>query len=160
PLEISVLVNEENEERVAIARNLAANLRSAGAAAVTEIVSFDEYQHRLLTGDFDIFVGGFSLALNPDLSFAFHSDNIGGSNIFGYNSNEMDLLLYIVRQSTTDFGLMSGMRDLQNHIADNLPIYGIAFNREIVTTSPRLYGNFATRADDIFANIRQWFVAH
>jgi len=157
-LNISILVNEESRERVLIAELLAANLRAAGADAIVEKVNFAEFQSRLTAGDFDVFIGGLSLSAIPDLSFAFHSSNAGASNVMRYASDEMDLLLYIARQASSDMALITAMGDLQRHIAANLPIYGIGFRREILVTSARVHGDFTTRIDDGLAGIQGWFI--
>ncbi|MCL2171752.1 MAG: ABC transporter substrate-binding protein [Defluviitaleaceae bacterium] len=158
PLRMSVLVNSENPEGMIIARHLVDNLRKSGADAILEAVDFAEYTRRINYGDFDIFVGGLSLSLVPDFSFAFHSSNIGHTNIFGYQSDAMDLLLYIIRTAQTDLALITAMHNLQNHIAENLPIYGIAFRQETLTLNPRIHGNFPVRVNDNFAGISSWFV--
>ena len=155
---ISILVNYENAERVLIAAHLAENLNSIDVDTIVEAVDFAEFQRRVSTGDFDIFIGGLSLAAAPNLASIFHSTNVVSSNITGYATNEMDLLLYIARTATTDLAWIAAKRNLQSYIAENLPIYGIAFRQEILALNPRIHGNAATRIDDNLANIKQWFI--
>lgn len=75
-LTFNILVNIENEERVTIANILKDNLKSIGMNVEVVSLPFAEYQTKLTARDYDIFVGGYSLSVIPDLTFAFHSSQI------------------------------------------------------------------------------------
>lgn len=72
-LSFSILVNVENEERVTVANILKDNLQAAGMNVEVDALPFIQYIDKLNARDYDIFIGGYSLSVIPDLSFALHS---------------------------------------------------------------------------------------
>jgi len=157
-LGLTILVNEENAERVKIAEALGVALSAAGAMPVVVSLPFDAYSERLLAGDFDMFVGGYNLSLLPDLSFMFHSQAIGSTNLLRYQDARMDELLTNVFQATSDLNLRRAMGDLQKYIARELPCVGLVFRKSAVVTGAGVEAVGVPVANNPYAGIGEWFV--
>jgi len=155
---VVVLVNEENAERVRIAEKLAAGLTAAGAAAKVTSLPFGEFQTRLTAGDFDMFVGGYQLAVAPDLSFMFHSKNAGATNVLRYQSEAMDGMLAGAAGAMGDEALRAAMAELQKHIAEELPCVGLVFRKSAVVTSKKVYAEPVPVVNHVYAGMGDWFV--
>lgn len=79
-LSLSILVNGENNERRQVAVKLAEALEGIGFDIILETVNFDTYSQRLENGNFDIFVGTWSLSPIGDYTFMFGSQELNGEN--------------------------------------------------------------------------------
>lgn len=158
-LTLRLLVNEENDERVKIAEGLSENLTALGIEVALEKVSFDEYRQRLNNRDFDLFIGGFNLSVYPDLTFAFHSSGIEeGSNFFSYNNPELDKKLKNAFLAVGEIPVYQALSDVQKHISGNLVVVSLIFKKTALLTGTRIYGNVSPMINNIFHNIREWYI--
>lgn len=155
-LSLRLLANEENSERSQIARRLADELRSIGFDITLDICSFEEYSQKLAAGDFDIFVGGISFSIVPDLTPLLGS---GGSlNFSGYSDSAMDGLLGGARDAANENDVLYAYSELQKYIAEELPYLGIAYRNRAVFTGRRVAGNIGGVENNMFYNVREWFI--
>ena len=161
-LELNILVNEENEERIKIADRLKKNLVDLKIACQVEALPFEEYEQRLREGKFDLFIGGFKMSAEQDLTFAFHGAyadrSIEGSNYFAYRSDEMNMLLEAATNAIGDEALIKAMSDLQKHMSDNLPCISLLFRNTALLTNKKIGGGFQPVVNNMFANIHEWFI--
>ncbi|MCL1989040.1 MAG: peptide ABC transporter substrate-binding protein [Firmicutes bacterium] len=155
---LSILVNQENVERLRIANIITAQLNSLGISTVVESVPFNEYRWRLDVGNFDVFIGGYNLALQPDLRFAFHSES--PQNIISYQSQTLDNLLEVAAMSPTDSQFERAISDVQAYLASELPIISLAFRHQAIVANLSLQGNIAPNVYNIFANVEEWFITN
>lgn len=156
---LRVLVNEENDERVKAARMLTESMNQLGLETTLEILPFDTFYERLTAGDFDIFVGGYNLSVIPDLRFAFHSSHITtGSNLLSYSDPTLDRLMTAAFSTGTESGYVRALSNVQQYIAEELPVISMVFRKSAVLTSTRIYGDIKPSADNIFANVNEWFI--
>ena len=156
PKHLTVLVNENNIEGVQIARILVAQMNAVGLLAELVRLPFEDYIWHLQNGYFDLFIGGYSLSLQPDLRFAFHSES--PDNIMSYSDQELDRLLEAAAVSGTDSGFYRVMSDIQFHIARQLPVISLAFRHSAVVADRRLQGDLLPSVDNIFINVHEWFL--
>jgi peptide/nickel transport system substrate-binding protein len=158
---LTILVNEENGERVKIAERLADALTAAGMNAYAEALPFDEFADRLQKGLYEIVVGSYSMTAVPDLGFIFHSTNIGnnGSNFLQYSDTRMDELLSAVNTAFSETEYMRTLAALQEYIATELPVIGLAFRNSAVITDSRVQGELRPAINNPLANINEWRLA-
>lgn len=73
-IELTMIVNSENQPRVTCAKEIARSLREVGIDVRLSILEYDEYISALARGDFDLYLG--EVKLTPDMSLsAFFSEN-------------------------------------------------------------------------------------
>ena len=82
-LRFSLLVNSENRSRVTAAELIAAQLKEYGIKVTVVKVSFNEYQRRLKSGQFQLYLGEVNFTENMDISSLVVP---GGSAAFGVKS--------------------------------------------------------------------------
>lgn len=155
-LPLVILVNEENAERLRIARHLANQLNAIGLTVELLSLPFEDFAEHLQNGYFDLFVGGYNLSLQPDLWFAFHSES--PENLLSYNDPELDRLLEAAAVSGTDSSFVRALSDIQLHIAQELPVISLAFRHLAVITDRRIQGDLRPSPDNIFINVHEWFI--
>ncbi|MDR1687525.1 MAG: peptide ABC transporter substrate-binding protein [Clostridiales bacterium] len=158
-LRLRLLVNTENDERVKIADNLKENLNSLGIVVDYEKLTFEEYSQKLTAKDFDIVVGGFNLAVCPDLTFAFHSlGTAGGGNFFSYASPELDEALQKAFLASDDTAFNTAISEVQRHITEELAAVSVAYRKNACLTDEGVYGDILPMVNNMYANIEKWYV--
>ena len=154
---LTILVNQENVERLRLANIITAQLNQLGISTAVESVPFADYRWRLENGYFDLFIGGYNLALQPDLRFAFHSES--PQNIISYHSQTLDNLLDVAAMSPTDSQFERAISDVQMYLANELPVISLAFRHQAIVASLSVQGNILPNVYNLFANIEEWFIA-
>jgi peptide/nickel transport system substrate-binding protein len=154
---LTVLVNEENDERVKIANRLADALTAAGMSAYAEALPFNEFIARLSAKDYEIVVSSYNFTAVPDLRFAFHSSNIEtGSNFLRWNDARTDELLEAVNSAFSELEYVRMVSELQKHFVETLPVIGLAFRNSAVITGERVQGELMPTLSNPLANINEW----
>jgi peptide/nickel transport system substrate-binding protein len=158
-LSFSILVNEENEERMKIAELLSESLREADIITAVEAVDFETYETRLAERDFDVFIGGYHLSPIPDFSFMLKSTNADfGTNLLNYKDTATDALLAATVTSITETGYKKAMTELQTHIAKELPLISLAFRDSAIVVNKQIHGEIRPNLNNKYANINEWYV--
>lgn len=158
PLTMRILVNQENTERVKIAEALKENLETAGVQIELDKQPFSEYEKKLKSRDYEMFIGGFHLSVIPDLTFAFHSSQIDlGSNYFGYSDETTDSLLGQAFTSTGEIQIVKSLSDLQKRIASELPCISLVFRKTAVLSDARIGGEIKPVYSNIFSNVNELY---
>lgn len=156
-LTLSLLVNNDNTERVRIANIIKDALKDYGITVNVEAVDYDTYLGRLKRGDFQLYIGGteFTPRVEPSALLS-----IGGSINYGkYKDMHMNELLSACQGALGDENYKRSVRELQNYCAQQLPCIGIAFKSDVLLTSGRIKGEKKPTMTDIFNNVEQWYIS-
>jgi len=156
-LSMTILVNEANAPGLSTAHILSQGLTASGVDSSVEALPFEQFKARIQASDFDIMIGGFDLSPVPDFDFL-HSENIGSANIFGYSSEELDLLLSMLNNAPSESAFYNSAIAVQHYIAENLPFLGIGFHRQVLYTAQHISGNIQVSYGHIFLNVQEWLV--
>jgi peptide/nickel transport system substrate-binding protein len=148
--EITIIVNAENPEGIGTANILAAGLAEAGVVVNLEVLPFADFSARAEARDFDMIVGGVEIGAAPDFAFIYA--------ILGYSSEEFNLVLSMMRNAASEGALIQAAAAAQHHVADNLPLIGVAFRRQVLYTAGHVHGDIEISPMDIFANVGNWFI--
>ncbi|MDR0999790.1 MAG: peptide ABC transporter substrate-binding protein [Clostridiales bacterium] len=157
PLSLRLLVNEENMERVKICESLEQNLTRLGVNVTVDITDFDTYVSKLDAGEFDVFIGGYSISPAQELSFMLKSGDT--PNIFNYSDENMNKLLTASFIATGSVSWQKAMSDLQIYIAEELPVISLAFRKSAMLSDQKILGAKTPVENNIFANINAWYIA-
>jgi len=148
--QITIIVNAANPEGIGAASFLADGMEYAGANVNLEILPFADFSSRVANADFDIVVGGISLSPAPNFGFL--------GSLLGYSSENLGFGLTMMRYAVSESGLMQATAVAQQYVADNLPVIGIAFRRQVLYTAGHVHGRVEISINDIFANVNDWFI--
>ncbi len=147
--EFSLLYNEDNPTRETIALSIEKNLESVGIGITPEKVSYEEYQSRIASGDYDLFVG--SVIIAPDLDYEFI---MGDANIFNFNNAEMIEIRESMRlQWNSD--RVKLYAPLLEKFADENPIICLFFEKEIMIYSNRIKGDIKSSSFETYRGIEE-----
>lgn len=147
-IEMTVIVNEENEPKCKAARLIASQLKSVGIDARVDELAFDEYKSRLASGDFDLYLGEIKLTADMSLS-PFFSENGGASYTIDTKST--------AAKAYSDFA--SGKIDITTFCKvfdEYKPFLPIGYRYGIAYYSRELKYEGTVSENDIFANIYSW----
>lgn len=150
-LKMTVLVNSENSFRVSAAQSVADNLNACGFSVTVESVPAAEYQSRVASGNFTLYIGEVKLPENLDLS-AFYA--AGGSASAGINKT---LPFWQTFQS-----FRAGERNAEQVSAaflDDMPFVPLCYRAGMAAYSKGLAPDFSLAAYAMYGNITRWSTA-
>ena len=131
----TILVNEDDSDRVGIANYLSHSFLSQGISADVEAVSYAEYKERLTTGNYDAFMGGCTIgnAANP----GFLIGTGGSANVFGYSGGVMDMRIAALASASGD-DVVSEAKKFGKAVAESAPLSGLYFDTTVVAAKKNL----------------------
>lgn len=147
-LEMTVLVNSENEEKTKAAKLIADGLRQVGIDAEVEAVEFEEYKKRLREGDFDLYVGEIKLTADMDLSPFFSENGEAGYTID--SDSTVSKAYYDFAAGKIDVSTFDKVFD------EYKPFIPVGYRYGIAYYSRELRYEGTVSENDIFANIYSW----
>ena len=148
--EIRLIVNEDNSQGLDIAQRLLQGLTEAGVRVSLHALPFSDFAMRIEQGDFDIMVGAVLLPNMPNVDFL--------GDIMGYASYELDLISSMLRHAPTEAALITAAANMQQYFADNLPLIGIGFRRDVLYTSGHLHVADDVLTNGMFMGAGGWFM--
>lgn len=155
-LEFTLLINQESPERLQTASRLKAEYQSVGISLVIDSQPYAAYLEKLESGNFDLFLAGWSMSAVPDLTFLLHSTS--PQNYTGYHSEGMDTLLMRANTAKTEEAVLEAYETLQKQIAEDLPYLSIAFRQEGLYVNGRVGGNIVPLESNVFDSIASWYI--
>ena len=158
PLILNLLVSSEDLLREKTAYFIQEELAKVGIKVDVEILGWDELNTRLNRGNYDILLGGWRLSYITDLSFAFHSSQIGGSNFIYYGDDIMNGLLSSVIQAPNSTAKEEEYGKLQEHIIEELPYMSLFFKNASILVRNKVKGEFKPNNYNLFNGIEDWFI--
>jgi len=150
---LTIIVNAENNERIKIAEALKQGMNAVGLAAVVDVLEFDFFTERFLSGGFDLVIGGVALDAVPVFSFIY-----GEENLFFYTGSDADQLIGSINASVNENTFRRAFNDLQLHMAEQLPLIPLTYKKLAVLTDARIGGLHSPSADNVFWGIEYWFI--
>ena len=151
---INILVNSESEERVTIAENLSSEMTKNGLRNSVLKCSGEEFEQRILDGDYDCFIGEVNIQPNNDLTDMVCSN----SNMFGFADNETDILLSQLGTLTSKTDKQDISLKLYERIKSECPFAPICFLKDSVVTSAKLKGGVSPSIENFIRQTEEWSV--
>lgn len=153
-LKPEILVNDDNQLRLKIAEQVKNAWNAIGVPANVTAVSFAEYQSRIASGAYDVFVGGVSLLPNYDLSFLLKTD----SNVCGISQEKIDQILMTLTLADQDLQMQTLFHELCDVIRGEMPFISLYFDNDVLVFDSRLRGAIEPSASDAYYGIEHWFL--
>lgn len=135
-------------------------LRRVGVAVTVQVLEFNTYIERILSGRYDAAYVNWKSGSNADLTGMWHSQSVppGGYNFTRYASGEVDRLIEQARSANTAEAARAPWYRAQEIIYADQPALFLAVPHEVVALSSR-FCNVRPNALSFFANLRRWGVA-
>lgn len=158
------ILTDDDAERVAIAQEIAQQLRAVGVDANLQSQAGSDLVHNfLLPRSFQAVIYGWDQGYDPDPYPAWHSSQAqeGGFNLAGYADQSVDQILSEARQTSDLEERKVLYREFQQIFAEKVPsillfypVYNYFVDKEVKGISLGVLFEPASR----FANVHQWYI--
>ena len=151
PLELTLLVNSDNEARQGAAEALAEALRALGAAVTVRTLPWSSYTAALARGDFDLYIGEVRLTGDFDPAPLL----TGALNYGGYSSQDAALALAQWRAAQGE-ARTEAARALCAQLAQDVPIAPLCFKRGSLLVRWGMVSNLQPTRANPFYRMEDW----
>ncbi|MCC8022967.1 MAG: ABC transporter substrate-binding protein [Clostridiales bacterium] len=146
---LTLLVNSENAFRVAAADLVAKHLNAQGFQVQVSKASFSDYEKRLKSGDYDLYIGEIRLTDDMDLSPFFSSD---GAARYGIDLDGSDCVAFYEAWRSGEGDLAAFSVQFQ----EEMPFVPLVYRSGMVGYTNRLSVKPASHYGDVFSNVEEW----
>lgn len=154
-LEITLLVNAENDLRKKYAQKIKENLAEIGVIVTVEAVPFEDYTARLARGEFDMYAGGCELSADLTYDFLLGESPVAQN---GYSSPDMDSALAGLDPQRTDDTIRAAYVRFQEVFLRDMPCAGICFLDGALVHTSALKGIENPASSKLYRNIGSWYL--
>ncbi|MBS7389288.1 MAG: hypothetical protein KIG33_03010 [Oscillospiraceae bacterium] len=145
-LSFSILVNSENSFRVSAAQKIARQLGERGFSVTVDAVSGDVYRQRVLSRNYEAYIGEVKLCENFDLSSLFDGRSgmaidANGAFATAYNS---------FKNGQAD------IKDVNDAFLNEMPFVPLCYRMGMAAYSKGLTPDFTYAPFDIYGNMENW----
>lgn len=153
-LSFSILVNEDNARRVAAAESIKKDLEQIGMNVTVQAVPFDEYERKVLSGDYEMFIGEVKIPKNYDLSMFAGKD----AAFSVYQSENIEQLLESVRSAINKEDIKNSYDKLMQAFINEVPIVSLFFGRDALVYHSKLKGEIKPVCGNVYKNLASWYI--
>lgn len=147
-MDLTLLVNSENDFRRSLARGIQQALEKIGINVTIREASYSDYASSISSDSFDMYIGETELPNSFGLSRFFSTD---GGLRYGIAEKSETARIY-----NKYLGGQADMQKLIGTFSDELPFIPIAFRQGITVSSDKITSEIKTVPGDCFANIDEW----
>ncbi|MGN0181926.1 MAG: ABC transporter substrate-binding protein [Candidatus Ornithomonoglobus sp.] len=153
-LTLTILVNSDSEQRVAVADQLAQWLNNNGIIAKVNSCDYTQFNAMIAAHNYDMFVGETELLPNNDMT------NLAGSagNYFNYANTEMDTLLWQLGTVQLESDVQSVSNRLYELIHTEVPFAPICFLKKSLVTGAKIKSGFNPSIQGFVRETENWSV--
>lgn len=153
-LTVNILVNGADQSRKIAAEAIKASIDKLSISSrIVYAVDLQDFNNKLHSKDYDIFVGGMKINETYDLRGFLHSDY---NNVIGYSNKKVDRLLDRLKSGITQDEKVENVKAIKDIIIDELPYYCIVYKTYGALTSESLnetsnnymFNNFYNKCGD------------
>lgn len=160
-LEFDLIVNKNNGLRKHEAKLVKKYIEAIGIDVNIEELSLEDIKKNIGEKEFDAILTGWDLSFVPDLTFAFHSNEIKeGMNFISYNNKDMNKLLVEASKYKEEKERKEIYSELQSKISQELPYINLYFTTSALIVNNRIRGPINPTDYNLFNNIEEWFIEY
>ena len=141
-LTLTLVVNEDDAERVNVANNIKTQLEDIGIVLNIARVNTDSYYQYLNEKNYQMILTGITNSINPDLSYFYGSNNIANYE----NDDILEKLKSIDKYE-----------EIEKQANDDVPYIGLYRNKGIVLLNANVGGNFQSNSYFTYFNFNEWY---
>ncbi len=145
---------DETSQRREVATIIVDMLKAVGMDVTLVTAPVGDVATSLQSGAFDLTLINVQLSEIPNLQPLLGSG--GERNVMGAHDQELDDILERANRSCTTQELQSAYRQLQRHIADQLPLIGLYFHTGALYYRPQLQGISFSRDTQLYMGVTGW----
>ncbi len=158
-LSFDMLVNEDNPERVAVAEFIAETYKKCGINVSVTVVDFETYNTKIVSGEYDLFVGGITIPNDNDLRFMLKTTSVvDKNNHYNYLSEQMDGILNDISVSQSSEQLIENYGKFQNFFENEFPHISLYFENEAILLNTRVKPEMNISLSNVFSGVQDIFI--
>lgn len=144
-LNLKIIVNKDNGERVKTANIISDNLKAIGIKSTIEQLTPEEIQSALAGNDYDLALLGWELSITPDPVEIIQSS--------GYSDEKLNNYISSLLNSTSQEQTKSVYKALQKHVVDNVAFISLGIRDEYIVNNRRIEGELSPNSFDVYEGI-------
>lgn len=144
-LDLKIVVNKENTERVKTAYQITKGLKDIGIKSTVKELSGDELDLALTKKEYDLALIGWELSSVPDVTDIIQS--------IGYTDAKIEGYLNSLKQSSSKEQISSIYKSIQKYVNDNALFVSLVIRDDYIVSNSRLKGNITPNSFDIYDGI-------
>ena len=155
-----ILVNSENEGRVAVATFIANNLREVGIDARVRLMGWAAFESAVSNRQYDAFIGAVAMPNDANPTFLLAANS--ARNFANFTSYAMQEELENWQRQTTLLGQQGGFYFVQRQYLEDLPFISLYFEYRAMVYSHRVWsarGEFEPMPHNMFFDVNHWRIS-
>ncbi len=153
PVTLTLLVNQESSEKVAMAQSVARSLSAWDLTVTVEVLPWEEYLAAVAAGNFDLYYGETRLTADWDLTRLLGTG--GAMNYGGWSSQTTDSFLTAFR---TAADRQQAGASLYGHLAQEMPLVPLCFKSLSVLTHSGTVEGLHPIQSNLFHALEDWTI--
>lgn len=151
-IDLTIIVDSTNENRVKVAKLIEKQLESIGINVYVNDVTKSGYERRLKQKDYEIILTGVYNSYNPDLTYFYGEDNLAN-----LNNDEIINLLNEIKNISDEELLKEKYKEIINISKDEAAYIGLYRNKNTVISGQGLMGEITPNNYTIYYNLYNWY---
>ena len=153
-LSFTLLVNEDNPERVKTAQLLSEQLFAAGIEVIVDELPFEKYLENIEKGNYEAYLGG--IILNNPYDYEALLGAEGALNNYGGESESMTLALSALCTAPTTDSLSDAAFNFEEIFLREQPVCGLLFKSDSLMTTKNVTGKLNPTVNYPYRNLWGW----
>lgn len=154
-LELKLLVNSENKNRIATAKIIKKSLDKIGISTNIIYIGYDKYIQYIGQGKYDMYLGGWSVSPLMDFRFALHSKYY---NSIHYSNEYLDYLLVELQRHLPREDKQKIFKEIKDILIQDLPYYTLLYKEYAIIAKDDLKGTVKPNIMNIYNRSENWYI--
>ncbi|MDW0090027.1 ABC transporter substrate-binding protein [Clostridioides difficile] len=144
-INLKIIVNRDNSERIKTANIINENLKAIGINSTVNQLSDKDMENALNSKNYDLALVGWKLSIIPDASSIIASS--------GYTDDKLNGYMSALTSSTSEIETKKAYKDVQTYIKDNATFISLAVRNNYIVSNSRLKGEITPNDFDVYEGI-------
>ncbi|HBH3753208.1 TPA: ABC transporter substrate-binding protein [Clostridioides difficile] len=144
-MNLKIIVNRDNSERIKTANIINENLKAIGINSTVNQLSDKDMENALNSKNYDLALVGWKLSIIPDASSIIASS--------GYTDDKLNGYMSALTSSTSEIETKKAYKDVQTYIKDNATFISLAVRNNYIVSNSRLKGKITLNDFDVYEGI-------
>ncbi|MCJ0054539.1 ABC transporter substrate-binding protein [Clostridioides difficile] len=144
-INLKIIVNRDNSERIKTANIINENLKAIGINSTVNQLSDKDMENALNSKNYDLALVGWKLSIIPDASSIIASS--------GYTDDKLNGYMSALTSSTSEIETKKAYKYVQTYIKDNVTFISLAVRNNYIVSNSRLKGEITPNDFDVYEGI-------
>lgn len=151
-IDIEILVNKENENKVKVAEVIKEQLNMIGINLEIIKKSENEYQKSIKESKYDLAIVSSEYMYSPSLEQYFEEENISN-----YKNNQIIMKMKQIQQESNENNKRKTLNEIISKYNEDVPYISLYYDTYTIVYSNNLVGAIEPNAYNMFYNIENWY---